>query len=691
MAYELQKSFSAGELSPNVYLRNDGDFAEVFAQGLAKSRNIVPTPYGPAESRKGSQFIEKLEGETYCRLFDLDISFGESYIIAVTTNNIYVLDRNGFQKQSNIVSNSGFTGGGTDWNEDLASFIGGLCGLNPTPGQNARISQELITASPTLEHIIRVVGYEPNPEGSNPYIVKIGTTEEGSDIAEFNGTGLDNSFVFIPGVANFWITIDVPAGSELKLLDFVECFPTADSGDIVEFPSPYTVQDIQELQIEKEPGNKVMFFFTRRAAPYELLFLGTNVWSFQEITFDFGAGGSPWTGNPGCVTFYAGRMAVGGTVEEPIGVWLSKPRSYRNFDLGNGDAPDDALSLPLDKNGELVWLKGNKQLFAGLDSGEHVIFGESGIITSSNAYTEQYSTYGSSRIQSQIVNEELAYVDTRGRKVRLMNFESDSKNMNSFDISFIAEHITEGRISEMKYGSSPLGVLYLPTFTGDLITCFVEKDRGTYGWSINDTEGTILSVTVLREFGVDVPWIAVLRQGQLYIERIGQQQIHFSDSHLVVNELVPTNTFLGFDHLIGYTVQVVADGAVHPDVVVAGDGSITLQKEALEVVAGLAFTPEIESLPAQNNFEGGNTLSHEKRYSKIVVGLKNSPRPIVNDQDTYRRNPSTEMGTREESRTELVEVTNKGWSKESLINVKQPLPIDMRISCIGGKLRENKL
>ena len=694
MGYNLQKSFSAGEVSPKVYLRNDGDFAELSKQGLAKCRNSVPTPHGPAESRDGFEFIGELVGETICRLFDLDVSFGESYIIAVTENFIYVLDRNGFKHGTDIVINGNFSGGGASWNSDNTVFAGGTAILNPIPAQNARISQELTTADPTIEHTVDVHGF--GVEGDSPFTLNVGTTEEGAEIATFEGIGQDTQFVFTPGVGNedFWITIDVADGGATKVIDEINCFPTEDAGEIVTFPSPYSIADLIEIQIDKEPGNKSMLFFVRDVAPHELIFSGNHIWDFHEIIFDFGeVGTAPWGDSyPGCVTFYAGRMAVGGTRDDPIGIWLSKPRQFRNFDFGDGDLPDDSLYLPLDKHGELVWLKGNKQLFAGLDSGEHVIFGDSGIIVSTNASTEQHSTYGSSRIQAQVVNEEVAYVDTRGRKIRLIDFDSNQQNMTSFDISFIAEHITEGRITEMKYGSSPYGVLYMPTFNGELVSCYIEKDRGIYGWARDDTQGNILSITVLREFGIDVPWIAVQRNGSLFIERNDIFSDIFTDSHITVDETgFPTTVFFGFDHLIGLTVQIIADGAVHPDAVVEPDGSIILQFAAQIVTAGLGYTAEIETIPENEDIDDGNTRTHKKRHSKVSVALLDSPRPIVNGQDTYRRTPSTPMDTRELSKTEIVEITNTGWSKDAVINVQQPLPVDMIIAGVGGKLTSNKL
>ena len=695
MAYELQKSFSAGEISPKMHLRNDGTWAKMHAEALSLCKNMIPTPHGVAESRVGSEFIEELVGEDYCRIFNMDVSFSKAFLVVVTPLFVYVLDRNGFKLGTDVLLNGDFSAGGVSWNETNVVFSLGVASLEPTGGQEAILWQSVTTLAPLEVHRLTLRG--AGPDGANPYTVKIGTAQGLDDIFTQDDSGYDVSMDFTPGVSPFFFQVEVPSGGSNQVFDAITLQPSTDAGDIVSFVSPYTQKDILELHIDKEPGNKTMFLVTRGVAPHELTYsddTGVDVWDFKEVVFIFKDDISPWgTDYPGCITFYAGRMALGGTYSDPIGIWLSKPRAYRDFDLGDPAAQlaDDAIYLPLDKHGELVWLKGNKQLFAGLDTGEHVIYGEGGIIASNNAATEQHSTYGSARIQPQVVNEEIAYVDTRGTKVRLMDYNDDAKTMNSSDLSFIAEHITAGRIIEMKHGSSPLGAIYFPTAQGKLVSCYVEKDLNIYGWSQSDTQGEVLSVALLKEFGIDVPWVAVKRDGRIFIERFNPLTDFYMDSHTTRVELLPTVTFPDFDHLEGKTVQVLLDGAVHPDVVVGVGGIITTDYEGLECVAGLGFLPEIETIPEMLDTKEGSTRAHMKRYSEVDVHLQDSPRPIVNGQDTYRRSPVTPMDTREENHTEIVEITNVGWDNDAVINVQQPLPLKMTIAGVGGKLRSTKL
>ena len=59
----------------------------------------------------------------------------------------------------------------------------------------------------------------------------------------------------------------------------------------------------------------------------------------------------------------------------------------------------------------------------------------------------------------------------------------------------------------------------------------------------------------------------------------------------------PITTITGLIQLIGQTVTGVADGAVVPPSVVSGGGSIVLSTPASKVTLGLAYLPQLQTLP----------------------------------------------------------------------------------------------
>lgn len=57
----LQRSFSGGEISPEMFGRNDD---AKYQSGLARCRNFITKPQGPAENRPGFAFVRAVKDST---------------------------------------------------------------------------------------------------------------------------------------------------------------------------------------------------------------------------------------------------------------------------------------------------------------------------------------------------------------------------------------------------------------------------------------------------------------------------------------------------------------------------------------------------------------------------------------------------------------------------------------------------
>lgn len=565
--HEIQRNFAGGEITPKQVLRSD--IENRYEASVKKMLNIEAESHGPARSRAGFEYILTIPTETYCRLYDIEISLTETYLLVITPTTLYIVNKDG-----------------------------------------------IVT-------------------------------------------------------------------------------------EIVVGVYPYTENDLLLLQSEKVPGSNFLYFVTPRVAPQYLDYSDPDPinWTFNPIGFTHDDAFPPWDPDdvgdsyPRSIAFFEGRMFLGGSPQRPVTVWGSKPGDYTNFEFGTGQ-PDDAMELPLAKHGTIQWLQSNERLFVGLDTGEHIIYGTGGVIAPDNAQTDQQSAYGSAAIHAKIIEEQVVFIDTQARIARGMQYSDAQGTYSSTNLTFQAEHITHARAREFRYGNSPAGKMYLPLFDGTMAICSIELDQRTLGWYKVETEGEIVSCTVVKELGYDVLWIAVVRDGELFIERTDIEYEIFMDAYKTVTEPVETNVFFGFDHLIGQVVQVVADGAVHPDVLVAGDGSITLQEPivATTVTAGYGFLAELITLPQMMDTQTGNTLNHLKRYNQIFMYLLDSPRPDVNDQVLYTRSPQTPMDTVEPPETGVVDFFNDtGWDKPAEIKVSQPLPVNLNILALGGKLTDHKI
>lgn len=688
MAYELQRNFSAGELTPKMQLRNDAGNA--YFNSVTLLRNMIPEPWGPATSRRGFEHIERVPDAVFGRLFDFNVDFATSHVVVVTNNTVFVVDKLGFSLEGNVVQNPNFAFGSDDWDErNNVTYAGGLARLRPNPGNLASIRQPV--------GVVQVTPYRCKIQTLSVDPVRIigSAVEGGNEIFEEVHNGPEIQFDFTTSSSPFWLEIIADAGSPDIFVDSVSLQEETNIDATIEFVSPWDDSEIAGLHEDMVPNNKIMYFVTRGHEVWKLTREDDGEWLFEEVLFDFGTNDDPWPNDgPGTITFHDGRMWLGGSVEDPVTLWGSVPQEYENFDFGDplAQTPGDAMILPLDKHGVIQWLLSNKSLFAGLDTGEHVIFGVSGPLDVDNAQTEQHSSYGSAAIQAMTVNESTVYVNTQGRKVRSMDFDDRNESFASAQISFQAEHITEGVIVDAAYGSAPFGILWFALGDGDLISCCIERDQGTLGWARHSFEGQVIAVTTLKESGRDVPWILILRNDfELSLERYAWEFPIFVDSAKFFAEEIAQQVWPGFDHLAGETVQCFADRAIHPDVLVADDGTITLNYEANSIIAGYGFKSILQTLPKIAQRETGNTFSHFKSWSKIVLSVLEGSRPIVNGEDLAARHPATPMDTGEPLVAEYLESTDVGYDFKGLITVEQDAPVPMSIIGIGGKLSEDAL
>ena len=690
--YPIQHSFAAGEISPQLIARTDLDG---YSESAKTMRNMIPRIQGPARSRFGFEFIASAESlqEQYCRMIPFHVSFAESYVIVITRFWIYIADAAGFTPANNLLLNNRFDEGADDWltvepGQAIVIFTNNLAILSSDIAQVAAIQQQ-VTIDIGQVGATHVIGYRGL--NNSPVRVKIGTAQGLADILDVTLGGTDGSTEFVPGVVAFWVEFEAPLATE-KRLDTVMVYDTTDEGQITRFPSPYnTAEQIEQIQFDMVPGDKLMYLFQRDTYPQYVDFVGSHIWDSGDIIFD-GAGALPWQPeadpdiHPGSVTFFKGRMYVGGTYPDEVGVWASEPGNYLNFILPTDDPQDgDPMYLPIDTEGDIMWMLGAKALFVGMDTGEHIIFGENNAVpTPANVDTEQQSAYGSARVQALKIGEQVAFITPDRRKLYLTSYNRDSLGWISIDTSFPSEHITEGLLREIELSGTPDQILWFPTLAGELVGMIFDARREIAGWHHHTTDGFIVSTTIIKNRGLSELWIGVLRGDptSLHFERAHPSQM---DSSKTVTELVATQTFAGFDHLEGRQIQVLADGAVHRDVIVTA-GVITLDLEAFEVVGGLQFIPTLETLPIEMLAQSQSISSYGKSWIKIFVKTLNSTRPLINGVRPPVREEETPMNEAQPPASESIQVSNLGWDLDASILIEQDLPLPLEVAGIFGEL-----
>lgn len=453
------------------------------------------------------------------------------------------------------------------------------------------------------------------------------------------------------------------------------------------FAIPYAAGEERDVHFVSNPSGTAIYLFHVEHAPRKLVYTRSTD-SFAFSTVSFTAQPAAWGASnyPSCGTFFQGRLWVAGTVNEPETFWGSKSAAHENFTTGS--LADDALEFTLQKHGRITWMKGTKNLLIGTHEGEHIVTSDAGVIVPGDIQVEQQSAYGSSSVQPVLVGDQVFYVSPDRTKLRAMQYEWTANNWLSKDLTFFSEHITQAHIVDVAWQQNPSNRLWCVLEDGSVALLTYERGESVWGWSKYETDGAVIDVHTEEYLGHDRVILLVQRNsGELELElSIPEGNLAFMDSWVSASGTALTSVS-GLDHLDGKTVQVLADGAVHPDATVAA-GSITLSYPADEVYVGLPYTCTLVTLPLDKGANAGSALPHFKRYNKIYVSLLDSAKPLINGTRPPVRHPSTPMGTPEPVTTSKVLSVATGWDLNAQITIEQDLPLACTVLGIAGEVAQ---
>lgn len=417
---------------------------------------------------------------------------------------------------------------------------------------------------------------------------------------------------------------------------------------------------------------------------------------WQEAAF------SDYRGHPRTVTIHEQRLMFGGSAHFPSRIWGSVIGDYENFLKGS----DDDASLAFDLAGEelhsIQWMVSQKDLIVGTTGGEWRVGSQSTEkpLTPSTIDAKQHTSYGSEYIQAQIVDGVILFVQRKGRRVREMTYSYEVDKYVSTDLTLLAEHITEGGIIQMAYQQAPLPLLWCVTSTGKLICLTYARDQQVVGWHrhILGGDATVESVATIYGAGDDDDevWFIANRGGTRFIERINPHQwsakedAYFVDCGITYDGS-PISTLSGLDHLNGYHLATLEDGAVawsYPDpdhpgqfgTITVVDGSIILRGTASKVHAGLAYTSRLQPMRLDADPTIGSSMGHIRRIAEIVIRVRDSLAIKVYDGvNTFRHTFRNDVEDTYNAHFVTPSDPTKTWplfSGDSKLNVQTDLAFD---------------
>jgi len=467
-------------------------------------------------------------------------------------------------------------------------------------------------------------------------------------------------------------------------------------GSAYEISTPFLEAELSELHFAQSAD--VMYICHSNHAPRKLSRTGHTSWTLTTPTFTW-AGSSPWTagnGWPRTVSFYEQRLFFAGTSTYPQTIWGSQTAAYENFDQGTGLADESMeYAIATNKVNVIRWLQPSRDLIVGTGGGEFKVGRPQGEpLTPANVMVTQQTTYGSWTIPPIQIGNAILFTQRARRKIREFSYAYQSDAYIAPDMTLLAEHITKGYVKDMDYQQEPDSIVWSCTSTGNLLSMTYERPEDVVAWAEHKLGGTgveVESVAVITNTTQDQLWVSVKRT----INSVTKRYIEYLDPNINVDSGITgtvstaTTSVSGLSHLEGETVKIVINDAVFPDATVAsGSISITVPSgwSNVAIQVGLGYTSTLKTMRVEAGSQAGKAQGLRKRWNEVMVRLLDTTGVKINGDQLPFRTSSTPMGSGIGLFTGDKRVTNLGWDRDGIIEIKQEQPLPLTVLGIHGTL-----
>jgi hypothetical protein len=408
---------------------------------------------------------------------------------------------------------------------------------------------------------------------------------------------------------------------------------------------------------------------------------------------------SVFRGWPRTVSFFQSRIVYGGNQAQPDTVWFGSVGNFFELHTGNDVnfaqftsstfTNDDSKVFTLASRylDEIQWLSPGQRLGIGTLGTEYSLDD----INTDLPIVQSETSHGSNFSMAERISGMTLFIERNQDTVREYVFDFDTDSFQATDVMLLSEHLPKKRLNDifdtglfaatarpntpgvkqLAYQDSEK-ILWCIDESGGLFSLARDKQQQIASWQSHEmggetdlqasfypdlggsggpnTSAAVSSITAVPSTGGsntgDQVWMCVERNidgAQTYqIERMAftfdnddYNKAFFVDSAVRVVG-ASSNTFTGFSHLEGETVQVLdmETGKKFTDVVVAS-GIVTLPNslETTGIVAGLGFTSSVSTFPLNDGSAIGSAVGENKRIDRCVVRFDESRGANVGRED----------------------------------------------------------
>jgi hypothetical protein len=588
----IQTNFTTGELDPLARARVD---LKAYENALEKAKNVICQPQGGVTRRPGTKFINELGGTPAdgVRLIAFEFSTDDSYMLAFTTNRMYVYKNKALITNINASGNPyldttgfGLTGTHMDhlvWTQSADTLI-----IVHEDQRPIKIVRGASDSSWTISNITldSVPQYAFTIATSNP-AATLTPSDVSGKITLTASTG-----VFTSGHVGQYINAD-PQG-RAKIVKFISSTVV---NAVAEFPF-FDTSAIASGDWELETG-------------YE------DVWSATK-------------GWPRSVTFHQGRLFFGGSKSRPSTIWGSKVGLFFDFEAVEG-LDDDAVEATLDTNtfNAIVDIISGRDLQVFTTGGEFYVPQE-GLtpITPTDFFLSTTSRNGCKEgVRVKQLESGILFIQRQGKALSEIAYSDTQLTYITSKISLLSGHLLKN-----------------PTRMD--IRRAVATDENDLLLIINESDGTIVAFSLLRlqnviapsefttvgsfvDVGVDITDIYTIVKrddngaDKYYVEV-------FDNTYLTDSGVKGTTaSSLDMSHVDGATVNVISDGYVELNQV--ADSAVTfVNPPTASSEVGLPINVEVKTMPVDLKIQTGTRIGFKKRIVEVNALLYETQNLVIN-------------------------------------------------------------
>jgi len=669
----LQKSFSGGEISPEMFGRIDDT---KYQAGLAICRNFIPKPQGPIQNRPGFGFVRAVKDSTKkVRLIPFTYSTTQTMVIEVGagyfrfhTQGATLLPVPGAAPYE--ITNPYAEADLFDLHYVQSADVLTIVHPNYAPRELRRlaalnwtlttISFAAPIAAPASPTATATTVGAPATTMSYSYVVTTIASDEVSESAQSAAATCTNN-LFTTGCYNTiaWTAVSGAARYNVYKMQ----------GGLYGYIGQTTGTSLKDDNVAPD--------LSKTPPIYDAVFAATG---------DY----------PGAVSYFEQRRCFAGTTNKPQNIWMTKSgtESVMSYSLPIRDDDRIAFRVAAREANTIRHIVPLTQLLLLTSAAEwRVSPVNSDAITPTTITVRPQSYVGANNVQPAVINNTLLYAAARGGHIRECAYNWQANGFISGDLSLRAPHLFDNYdISDMAYAKAPLPIVWFISTTGKLLGLTYVPEQQIGAWHWHDTDGTFESCAVVAEGNEDILYCVIKRTingaDVRYVERMATRQFvdpadaFFVDAGLTYSGAAAT-TISGLTHLEGKTVNVLADGAVHPQCVVTS-GAITLEQAASKVQIGLPITADAKTLPVAAGIDNGFAQGRYKNVNKAWLRVFRSSGIFIGP-DEYnlveaKQRTTESYGSPPALKSEEIPIVlSPMWADSGQVFVRQsdPLPLTL--------------